>query len=67
MPPLLRLLLLLAGCVHPAAAGGFGRQAPVRPDHARIEALISDIVANMTVACATPHPTPGPVAVRSEV
>ena len=37
----------------------------MRPDHARIEALISDIVANMTVACALPtppppHPTPPP-------
>ena len=30
--------------------GGYGRQAPVRADHDAVEALIEDIVQNMTVA-----------------
>ena len=47
---LLALGLALLGLhVHRASSAGFGRQAPVRADHAAVEALITDIVANMTV------------------
>ena len=44
---LLALGLALLGLhVHRASSAGFGRQAPVRADHAAVEALITDIVAN---------------------
>lgn len=51
MAPGLRLLpLVLLAHRREVGAAGFGRQAPVRADHAAVEQLISEIVANMTVA-----------------
>lgn len=49
--PLLALTLALAVPLTSAGrAGGYGLQAPVRADHDAVEALIEDIVQNMTVA-----------------
>lgn len=60
LPPLLRMLLLptllllgqrvTGGAARAPRQQGFGRQAPVRADHDAVELLISEIVANMTVA-----------------
>ena len=50
LAPRIPLVLLLQALSTPSAAGrpgGYGRQAPVRADHDRVEALIEDIVQNM--------------------
>ena len=46
---LLTAAVYAAGLQQSAARTGYGRQAPVRADHERVEALIEDIVLQMTV------------------
>eukprot|EP01051_Picozoa_sp_SAG22_P038116 SAG22_NODE_19380_length_275_cov_0.886364_1_plen_76_part_01 len=52
MPARLAVLFAAAAAAVPASGAriGYGRQAPVRADHDRIEALIGGIVLNMTTA-----------------